>query len=131
MPALPAPVRWLMIGLAVLSLALGIVGLFLPLLPTVPFLLLAAWAAGLGSPRLSRWLENHPQLGPLIRNWRQGGAVRRKTKWMATAVMALSASGTLVLLGGHWSGMAAVAVMAGVLAWLWCRPEPSAGTAGR
>ena len=58
--AAAGPVRWLYLLLAFASLALGIVGLFLPVLPTVPFVLLAAWAAARSSPKLLHWLENHP-----------------------------------------------------------------------
>lgn len=121
--ALPAAARWCLLALAVVSLALGITGIFLPVLPTVPFLLLAAWAAGHSSPRLSHWLENHPRLGPPITDWRRAGLVSRRAKWAATAAMAASAIATLLLLHAHWAAVAAVAVMACVLAWLWMRPE--------
>ena len=121
---LPAPVRWFMLALAVLSLALGVAGLFLPVLPTVPFLLLAAWAASHSSPRLSQWLENHPTLGPPITDWRRAGIVSRRAKWTATVVMTASGITTLLLLlRAHWAALTAVAVMACVLAWLWLRPE--------
>ena len=120
---LPAAARWCLLALAVISLVLGIVGIFLPVLPTVPFLLLAAWAAGHSSPRLSRWLETHPHLGPPIADWRRGGVVSRRAKWLATACMAAGGGASVVLLRGHWAALASVAVMAGVLAWLWRRPE--------
>lgn len=121
--ALPAIARWCLLALAVLSLLLGVVGLFLPVLPTVPFLLLAAWAAGYSSPRLSHWLENHPRLGPPIRDWRRAGVVSRRAKWMATVAMTASATATLLLLGPHWAALATMTMMASVLAWLWRRPE--------
>ena len=123
---LPAPVRWLLLGLALLSLALGIVGIFLPGLPTVPFVLLAAWAASLSSPRLSRWLDNHPQFGQPLHEWRRHGMVRRRAKWAATLGMAVSATASLVLLQAHWAALLAVACMACVLVWLWRRPEQPA-----
>ena len=121
--SLPAVARWLLLALALASLALGFVGLFLPVLPTVPFLLLAAWAAGLSSPRLSQWLESHPRFGSQITDWRRDGVVRRKTKWTATVVMSASAITTVLLLRAHWAALAAVAIVAGVLVWLWLRPE--------
>ncbi|MDQ3059760.1 MAG: YbaN family protein [Pseudomonadota bacterium] len=124
--ALSAPVRWLLLVLALACLALGIMGLFLPVLPTVPFLLLAAWAAGHSSPRLSQWLEQHPRWGAPIRQWRHGGVVSRRAKWSATAVMTASAITTAVLLRAHWAALAAIAVMACVLVWLWLRPEQAA-----
>jgi len=118
--------RWCLLALAVASLALGIIGIFLPVLPTVPFVLLAAWAAGHSSPRLSRWLENHPRLGPPIADWRRGGVVSRRAKWMATVCMAGGGAVSVALLRGHWAALASAAVMACVLAWLWRRPECAA-----
>ncbi|MEO6319277.1 MAG: YbaN family protein [Polaromonas sp.] len=122
-PVLHAAVRCFMLVLAVLSLALAVVGLFLPVLPTVPFLLLAAWAAGHSSPRLLHWLESHPRFGAQITDWRRAGVVRRRAKWTATFVMSASAITTLLLLRPHWVALTTVAVMACVLAWLWLRPE--------
>ena len=120
---LPAAARWCLLALAVLSLVLGVIGIFVPMLPTVPFLLLAAWAAGHSSPRLSNWLENHPRLGPPITDWRRAGVVSRRAKWAATLAMTASAIAMLVLLRNHWAALAAVSTMACVLAWLWLRPE--------
>ena len=123
---LPAPVRWLLLALAVVCLALAIVGIFLPVLPTVPFVLLAAWAASLSSPRLSRWLDNHPLFGKPLNERRRHGVVRRRAKWAATIAMAVSATASLVLLRAHWAALLAVACMACVLVWLWRRPEEPA-----
>lgn len=118
----PLPLRWVLQGLAVLSLLLGVIGIFLPVLPTVPFILLSAWAAARSSPRLLSWLENHPSFGSMLRDWRQGGIVRRRAKWAATLVM--SASATYLLLNVKpWAAWAAIACMACVLTWLWRRPE--------
>jgi uncharacterized membrane protein YbaN (DUF454 family) len=128
-PALPAtaapaaPVRWLLIILAIVSLLLGIVGLFLPVLPTVPFILLSAWAAARSSPKLLAWLEGHPSFGPMLTEWRRGGVVRRRAKWLATVTMSGSALIMLLTLPRPWMALVAMAVMACVLAWLWRRPE--------
>lgn len=113
--------------LALASLVLGVVGAFLPVLPTTPFVLLAAWAAARSSPRLLNWLENHTVFAPMIRDWRRGGVVSRRAKWMATAMM--GASGAYLLWSDHprWAAWLAVACMASVATWLWRRPEtPSA-----
>ncbi len=131
-PSPPQPlshpaVRWIYLAVAVLSLAAGVVGLFLPVLPTVPFILLAAWAAARSSPRLSRWLESHPSFGPHISDWRRGGVVRRKAKWLASGLMAASAASMLLLVGPRWFVWAAIATMAAVAAWLWQRPESFPG----
>lgn len=115
--------RWLLLTVAVISLALGVVGLFLPVVPTVPFLLLAAWAAARSSPRLLAWLEDHPHFGQSLRDWRHGGVVRRRAKWTATVVMSVSAVSLLWFVKIRWAAMLAIACMAVVLVWLWMRPE--------
>ncbi|MDO8386496.1 MAG: YbaN family protein [Polaromonas sp.] len=118
-----APVRWLLIGLALTSLVLGIVGLFLPVLPTVPFILLSAWAAARSSPKLLAWLEAHSAFGPMLSEWRRGGVVRRRAKWLATLTMSGSAIIMLLTFPKPWVALAAITVMACVLVWLWRRPE--------
>lgn len=76
---------WLVVGL--LALLLGIAGIVLPLLPTTPFLLVAAFAFARSSSRLARWLDEHPHLGPPIHNWRRHGAISRRAKIAAMAVI--------------------------------------------
>ena len=83
----------------------------------------AAWAAARSSPRLSHWLESHPRMGPMIRDWRRGGVVRRRAKWMATLTMAASALLMAGFVRPWWVPGLASAVMAVVAAWLWQRPE--------
>jgi hypothetical protein len=122
-PARSAVARWAYKLLALVSLALGILGVFLPVLPTTPFILLAAWAATRGSPTLLAWLESHPMFGQMLRDWRRGGVVSRKAKWSATIVMASSALIILVFVRKPYVQVVAIGCMAGVLAWLWRRPE--------
>ncbi|MDR7267596.1 uncharacterized membrane protein YbaN (DUF454 family) [Pelomonas saccharophila] len=110
-------------ALALLSLALGLIGILLPVLPTVPFLLLAAWAAGKGWPALETWLLNHAHFGPHIRAWREHGAVPRRAKWLASLMMALSAA-ALTLTPLHLALKIGVPTLMLVVAiWLWRRPE--------
>lgn len=71
-------------------LGLGAAGALLPLLPTTPFLLLAAWAAPKGSPRLNVWLHNHPVFGPSLKAWRTGRRIPRKAKLSALVMLAVS-----------------------------------------
>ncbi len=72
---------WFCIGL--IALALAFVGVALPLLPTTPFLLVAAFAFARSSSRMHAWLINHKAFGPLIENWRQHGAISNRAKTMA------------------------------------------------
>lgn len=74
--------------LGLLFTALGVVGAFLPLMPTTVFLILAAGCFARSSPRLEAWLLNHRQFGPLIRDWREHGAIPRRAKILAVAGMA-------------------------------------------
>ena len=122
-PLASGPLRWFYFVLALVFLALAVLGVFLPVLPTVPFLLLAAWAATRSSPRLLAWLEAHPRFGRDLRDWREGGTVRRRNKWAATLVMAASAVLILLLVPNRLVAGGAIAVMAVVLLWLWRRPE--------
>jgi len=110
-------------SLALACVGLGAIGAVLPGLPTVPFLLVAAWAGGRGWPALEARLLAHPKYGPDIRRWRDHGAVPRRAKWVASLMMVLSATVLalsalpLVLKVGVPAFMACVAV------WLWRRPE--------
>jgi uncharacterized protein len=122
--------RWAWWLLAYASLGIGIVGIFVPGLPTTVFILIAAYAASRGSDRLHRYLVLHPRFGPVIRDWQAHGAVSRRAKWAATLAMAISASILLAIMlsvGGHrwWMAALPIACMAGVALWLWLRPEPS------
>lgn len=79
-------VVWLIVGLLMVLVAgLGVV---LPLLPTTPFVLAAAFAFARSSRRWSVWLHTHPVFGPLIHNWQQHGAISRRAKILAVASMA-------------------------------------------
>lgn len=106
---------YMLAGLALT--ALGIIGAFVPLMPTTIFLILAAWCFSKSSPRLENWLLNHKLLGPTIVNWRRDGVVPRRAKVLACTSMAV---GFLIFL---WSAHPApwligvVAVALGLCAW--------------
>lgn len=114
--------RFLWAGLGLLALALGVLGLFLPLLPTVPFLILAAALFARSSRRLHDWLLSHPALGQPIRDWRERRAISLAAKRKATAAMAITILLT-AFLGFGWAILAVQAIaLAAVLAFIWTRP---------
>lgn len=77
--------RWLWRLIGLVAVGIGALGTVLPLLPTTPFLLLAAWAFARGSERWRQWLLNHPRFGPAIRSWQAERAIPRKAKWIGIA----------------------------------------------
>ena len=82
--------RSLYLVAGLLMTAIGIVGVFLPLLPTTPFLLVALWCFSRSSPRLEKWLLGHPVLGPPLTNWRRDGAISARAKTVAVSLIAAS-----------------------------------------
>ena len=132
-PPLPTPeqafrrLRWRVLAWRALALGfagLGLIGLALPVMPTAPFMLAAAWAAGRGWPAFERWLLDHAHFGPPIRQWRERGAIDRRAKWLATAMMATSACAMqFVAAVPLWLRIAVPALMAAVALWMWARPD--------
>lgn len=108
---------------AVLFLIIAFIGVPLPGLPTVPFLLLAAWCAGKGWPRLELWLLQHPHFGPPIRHWREQGVISRKAKYLATLMIALSMSLLWLSMAPRLLASAISFAVVLVLIWIWRRPE--------
>ena len=82
--------KFVYIAIGSIAVALGIAGVFLPLLPTTPFLLVAAWAFARSSPRLEAWLVEHPRLGPPLIAWRERRAIPTRAKVIAILAMAAS-----------------------------------------
>lgn len=113
---------WLIGGLA--SVVLGLIGVLLPVMPTVPFMLLAAFCFARSSPRLDAWLSGHPVFGPHVRAWREKGAAPRRAKKLA--IFGMSTGFVFSALVGlpplALAGQAAVMITVGI--WLWRRPEP-------
>ncbi len=106
------------------ALLLGIIGIPLPLLPTTPFLILAAFCFSKGSDRLHDWLVNHPRFGPSIRDWRAHGAISRRAK-VVSAIAMVAAFAIAVALGVPAYALAIQAVaLTGSAAFVLTRPEP-------
>lgn len=110
--------------LAYFFIALAILGAFLPLLPTVPFLILAAWFASKGSKRLHDWLYAHPLFGKLLQDWEEQGAVSRKSKILAVSMMAASWLFLFFYLPNPWALVGVSITFILVSTYLITRPEP-------
>jgi uncharacterized membrane protein YbaN (DUF454 family) len=104
-----------------LALVTGLVGIFVPLLPTTPFVLLAAFCFSRGSERCERWLLEHPRFGPMVRDWRERRAVPLRAKQLATVMMALGSVWAAFTLPARVAWLPAV-VCPAVAGWLWRLP---------
>ena len=110
-------------ALGLLAVALGAIGIVTPLLPTVPFLLLAAFCFARSSDRLHGWLINHPTLGPPIRDWQRSGAIQRRAKWLASLSIAAGFSLSVYLQLGWKVLLAQALVLSATCLFIWTRPE--------
>lgn len=88
-PHLPprSRLRFAWLALGGLALCAGVIGIVLPLLPTTPFVILAAFAFSKSSPRLHRFLAEHPRFGPIIADWSAHGAIAPRYKALAVSMM--------------------------------------------
>lgn len=120
--SLPLRGLYLMVGWA--AVALAVAGAVLPVLPTTPFLLVAAWAFAKASPALDRWLHTHPRFGPFLTDWRNHRAIPRRGK--VAAVIGMTVSWLVVLLvSGNPVALAASGLcMACVAVYVVTRPSP-------
>lgn len=92
-PSKPPPGRTAVLvyrGIGILCVGLGAVGVFLPLMPTTIFLLIALWAFAKGSPEWAERVRRHPRLGPFVRDWEERRAIPRRAKALAVGMMAAS-----------------------------------------
>ncbi len=108
--------------IGIVSVALGIIGIALPLLPTVPFMILAAFCFAKANPVWEQRLLSHPRFGPHIVAWRERGAISKRGKIMALVTLAASAIiGFVTLDSWHAYMPAAVALISG--SWIATRPS--------
>lgn len=117
-------VRFVFAGLGSLFVAIGLVGAVLPVLPTTPFMLLAAACYARASPRFYNWLLNTRAFGPLIREWRQYRSIPWKTKLTAIALMAATLTTSILFFVKQPYAQIAMALFGCALAvWLYRIPS--------
>jgi len=115
--------QFLWASLGLICVALALVGVVLPLLPTVPFLLLAAFFFARSSSRLHNWLLSHPGFGPIINDWNQSGAIRPRAKRLATLSVAAVILLSLILKAPWIIVIIQCVVVFFVLLFIWTRPN--------
>jgi uncharacterized protein len=117
-------VRVLLIVAGSISLALGLIGVFLPLLPTTPFVLLAAACYARASPRFHGWLLANRTFGPLIAEWEQHGSIPYRTKLVAIALMSVTFAVSITLfVRPAWLKIALALVGVALAVWLYRMPS--------
>ncbi len=114
--------RQLYLAGGVISVALGAIGAFLPILPTVPFLLLATFCFARSNPAWEQRLLDHPTYGPPLRQWRERRAISRRAK--KGALIAMSAGVALTWFTAGWPWVLIPAAVMGITGtWIWTRAE--------
>ena len=109
------PRQWIFFILGWLFLSLGVIGLFLPLLPTTPFLLLAAASFTRSSDRFYSWLINHPMMGTYIRNYREHHAITLQAKIVSLgALWIVIGASALFVVTALWLRLLLLAIACGV-----------------
>jgi len=116
-------ILWLLLAYA--TLAIGLLGAFLPILPTTPFLLVAVWAGSHASNKFKWWLLRHKHFGPGLRDWYRDKAIARPAKLLAVTVIAVS--WLMIVLNDSPTGVIAFTglLFIGCISFLLSRPDPS------
>ena len=116
--------KYLFLSIGLICMALGFLGVFLPILPTTPFMILAAFCFSKSSERLHNWLLERPHIGKLILDWQNDGVIRKKAKVASTLVIVPLFSYTLIFVQvSIFVKVLLVLIGLGVLCFIWSRPS--------
>lgn len=118
--------RIVLLCLGWLAVALGVIGAFLPILPTTPFMILAAALFARSSPRFEKWLLDHPKFGKPLTDWRKQGAISRPAKIASLSLMSVS-YGIIWFTGSTmpWVRIVTAVILLSSAIFIVTRPEPS------
>jgi hypothetical protein len=119
--------RLVYIAIAWVSFGLGVIGVFVPLMPTTCFVLLAVWAASRGSPRFALWIRAHPRFGPTVVAWEGERAIPRHAKCLAAGMLAFSMLVLALTVSLLWLKLALIGGLSLLGLWIVTRPEPALG----
>lgn len=115
--------RYVWATLGLISVAIGLIGIVLPLVPTVPLMILAAFFFARSSERLHNWLITHPTFGPSIVDWQERGAISAKGKRIATLSIAVVFLVSLILGLRPMILIIQAVTLCAVLFFIWSRPN--------
>jgi uncharacterized protein len=113
-----APLRAVLFTVGVISLILGVVGIFLPVLPTTPFVLLSAWCFVKSSPKAHKWLYEQPYIGAALGDWERNRSISRQAKLSALITIAVSAGMMWWRVESLWLKVGVSAILATVSVWI-------------
>jgi uncharacterized protein len=122
----PGALRAVWFGVGAIALVLGVFGAVLPVLPTTPFVILAAFAFGKSSPQLQALLENSRLFGPVIADWRENGAIATRYKVIAIAMMVCVFGVSFVLSVPLWVLIVQAVCLTGAGMFILSRPGAAA-----
>lgn len=117
-------IRWVWLGIGWMAVGLAIIGAILPIMPTVPFLIVAVWAFARSSPRLRDRILNDPRFGPMLRDWMDYGAIPPFTKGLAVVAMAGGCVSSYVIGMPYWFIAAQAGICTLISAYILTRPNP-------
>jgi uncharacterized membrane protein YbaN (DUF454 family) len=121
----PIPLRYALMAFGWANVGAGVVGIFVPGLPTTIFLLIALWAFSRSSSRFNRWLYNHPRLGKVLRAWHEERVIPLRAKCLALGVMAMSLGIVVALTEGWILPLALAGILGSVATFIVTRPSRS------
>lgn len=120
----PGPLRAIYYVVGCLMIVLGIIGAILPVMPTVPFLLVASWCFARSSPRFHHWLHNHKVFGPPIKKWEEQGVISPFVKFLAVGGMTVGFCWFLLLAKpALWLAVATIIVLVLISIYILTRPS--------
>lgn len=105
-----------------LCVGLGVVGIFVPVLPTTPFMLLAAWLFARSSTRLHNWLINHPRLGPFIKACQSGAGFERRVRRRILLTLWGGMGVSMLIIGKLWAVLLLTSIGMAVSLYIWRQP---------